>query len=444
VAIPDAHRGGRCKDRAMVTTNQANPPVHARRWSVRRTALAAPLTLAVALLLASAVHASASAATSPSAASIVLKSSDFPVSAWRDLGALRDDKPTRYQRQIAACMGAPDPAQGSDYALSHGFGSRRPSGELLKSDVYSIVQVAPSPAAAAEVLQALQASNARACLRLFTRMLNRNLARVARLGVPQVNIETRGWGSNALRARIAAPLKMRLQPLKRTQTVAPGAAAKALPDDQAAQAVDTAVVRGDSTLHLDQVYAVRGSVVMAAHFVGIGAAVPLAVQRVAIAKMLKRAKPVPEAAPPPGAIVIPPPVVTPIEPLKITVSDLLTPPGSSPGPVAFPPPPSGNEGPKVTLETCAAHVEGLGLAIGDNAIPNTNLNVHVSDTCLPTVQILVAPVTSKKCKPKWYQYVDLEAVWLCGGPSSSLLLGPAATGIGKTPFIMAFPHISAF
>jgi hypothetical protein len=60
------------------------------------------------------------------------------------------------------------------------------------------------------------------------------------------------------------------------------------------------------------------------------------------------------------------------------------------------------------------------------------------------VQIVAAPVNNKKCKPKWCQYVDLEAIWLCGGPSSSLLLGPGATGIGKTPFMMAFPHISAF
>ena len=407
----------------------------------RRKALAAPLALAA--LLVAAATASGSAPASQPAASIVLKSSDFPASAWRDLGALRDNKTTRYQRQIAACMGAPDPAQGSDYALSHGFGSRRPAGDRLKADVYSIVQVAPSPAAAAEVLRALRASNARACLRLFTRLLNRNLARIGRLGVPEVKIETTGWGPNALRARIVAPLKVRLQPLNRTQKVPPGAAAKALPDDQVDRAVDTPVVTGDGTLHLDQVYAVRGRVVMAAHFVGIGSAVPLAAQRAAIAKMFKRAKPVPEAAAPPGGIIIPPPTVTQIEPLKLTVSELVTPVGVNPGAVQFPPPPAGTEGPKVAIETCADQVEGLGLKLGDNTLPGTNLTVHVSETCPPTVQIVVAS-TKKKCKPKWYQYVDLEAVWLCGGPASSLLLGPGATGMGKTPFMIAFPNISAF
>ncbi len=400
--------------------------------------------LAAAAMLATAQGASGSAPATPTAASIGLRSTDFPARAWRDLGALRDNTPTRYQRQIAACMGAPDPAKGSDYALSHGFGSRGPVGSLLKSDVYSIVQVEPTREAAAQVLQALRASNAAACLRFFTRVLNRNLAKVAQLGVPAVRIEGTGWGPNALRARIAAPLKMRLQPLKRTQRVAAGAAAKTLPDDAASQAVDSTVIKGDGTLHLDQVYAVRGRVVMAAHFVGIGAAVPVAAQRAFVARMLKRAKPVPEAAAPPGAVIIPPPVVTPIAPLTVTVGEFLPPQGVTPGALDFPPGPSGTEGPKVMLETCAEEAEGLGLVEGQNAIPGTNLTVHISDKCFSPIQIVMAPVKDKKCHPKWYEYVDLSALYICGGPAATLLLGPGATGTGKVPFIIAFPNISAY
>jgi len=58
---------------------------------------------------------------------------------------------------------------------------------------------------------------------------------------------------------------------------------------------------------------------------------------------------------------------------------------------------------------------------GDEAIRPTNLVVNVGD-----------------------DYVDLSALYICGGPASTLLLGPGATGTGKTPFTIAFPHLSAF
>jgi hypothetical protein len=363
----------------------------------------------------------------------------MPAVGWRDLGNLRLKRVMRYQRQGAACIGAPDPATGSDYAASDVFSSTRPAGAALKQLVWSMVRVEPTEVGALQVLQAVQNTNAAACTKFFVKRLDRHLSKVLHFGGPKVKIAK--IGTQAVRVRVVVPLHMHVHGLAQGVPIPTDSGAVALtPSVVKTKVSRTVLAKADKILYFDQIYAVRGRVVIAAGFVSVGAPFSAKDETAWFRPMYARAKRVPVAvSSPPGTIILPPPTVTPITPFKLTITDAITAPGVNPS-IQYPSGWSGDAGPPVELHTCPGGAAVLGISSGQK-VPGTNVTIIEDGTC-EARSITVVPFTPKKCKPSVLDYIDLSYMYDCKSNAPKVPLGPGAAGAGQMPFIIAFPGIT--
>jgi hypothetical protein len=302
-----------------------------------------------------------------------------------------------------------------------------------------MVKVRPTEVEANQVLQAVQNTNAAACIKILALRLQRNLPQVATFGAPRVKITQAG--TQAIRVRIQMPLHMRVHRLRSDVPPPTTGGAVAIPQSKVKDLVSDRVVgKLDAPVYYDQFYMVRGRVVIVAGFVSIGAPFTSAAERRWLRPMRQRAQRVPIAlSSPPGTIILPPPTVTPTTTFSIVMSDSLPPPGAEQV-LSYPSGWAGTSGPPVTLETCTSDkdLQALGITPGQT-VRGTNVMVVLVD-CPPPVVIVPAPV--KKCKPSVLDYIDLSYMYVCGNDQPKVPVGPGAAGTGQMPLIIAFPGLT--
>jgi hypothetical protein len=249
-----------------------------------------------------------------------------------------------------------------------------------------------------------------------------------------------------VRIRVAVPIHLRVHLLRPGVTVRAGVAALAVPYAKAQKLVSARLAgKADLTLFYDQVYVVRGRVVITAGFVSLGAPFTSTDARRWLQPMYRRAKRVPLAiSSPPGTIVLPPPQFTPIQPFSLTLVDPI-PTSSAPVTINVPPPQYFWTGPPMVIHACGSPTSRWTGPLGPLTVAGVDIPVTVkfdAGPCPPP--IIIVPATPKSCHPNVLDYIDLSFMYDCGGGSAPAApMGPGGFGTGQFPFIVAFPGITA-